>query len=195
MINKKFLLSLTVISVLFTACTEDKSTEDTTQKTESEQVIDKVANSVISGVETTAKKAEDIASSVQQSAAPVVKEVAEKIKVVQKEISETTMEGAKQKIVEASAPIIKKVTQVVVAPNGSVLYNKCAGCHGSNAEKKALNTSDIIQNWDSEKIANALKGYKDGTYGGTKKALMIYQTKSLTDKDIEALAKYIPTLK
>ena len=196
MINKKFLLSLAVISALFTACTEEKSVEDTaTKKVESEQVIDKVASSVISGVESTAKKAEEMAVSVQESAAPMVKEVAEKIKDVQKEVSETSMEDVKEKVVEVSAPIIKKVTQVVSAPDASALYKKCSSCHGVNAEKKALNKSDIIQNWDSAKIENALKGYQDGTYGGTMKGLMKSQTRTLTDKDIEALAKYIPTLK
>lgn len=194
--SKKFLLSISVIAVLFSACTEEKVTEDkAVKKVESEQMIDKVANSVISGVETTAKKAEDIAVSVQESAAPAVKEMAEKIKVVQKEISETSMEDVKEKVAEVSAPIIKTVTEVVATSDGKKLFQKCAGCHGANAEKKALNKSDIIQNWDAAKIEMALNGYKDGTYGGTMKGLMKGQTASLSEKDIEALAQYIPTLK
>jgi len=196
MIKKSVLLSLAVVSVLFTACTEEKKVEDkVVTKTEPTQVIDKVADSVISGVETTAKKAEEMAVSVQESAAPMVKEVAEKIKDVQKEVSETSMEDVKEKVVEVSAPIIKKVTEVVSSPDASVLYKKCSSCHGANAEKKALNKSDIIQNWDAAKIASALHGYQSGSYGGPMKGIMKGQVASLSDEDIEALSQYIPTLK
>ena len=83
----------------------------------------------------------------------------------------------------------------LMANDGASLYKKCAGCHGTSAEKKALNKSQVIQGWDQEKLVTALKGYKDGTYGGTMKGLMKGQVASYDDAEIEAVAKYISTLK
>jgi cytochrome c553 len=82
-------------------------------------------------------------------------------------------------------------TVTSLSANGADLYKKCAGCHGVNAEKKALRKSHIIKDWDAKKIASALHGYKDGTYGGPMKALMKGQVAALSDEQIESLAKYI----
>ncbi len=79
--------------------------------------------------------------------------------------------------------------------NASKLYtNKCASCHGLNAEKSALNTSANISQWDSDKIQNALHGYKNGTYGGKMKAIMEAQIKPLSDEEIKQLSNYITLL-
>ncbi len=83
----------------------------------------------------------------------------------------------------------------LMANDGASLYKKCAGCHGAKAEKKALNKSHIIQEWDKEKIVSALKGYKDGSYGGAMKGLMRGQVASYDDAKIEAVSEYIATLK
>jgi len=82
-------------------------------------------------------------------------------------------------------------TLTSLSASGADIYKKCAGCHGVNAEKKALGKSHIIKDWDAKKIASALHGYKDGTYGGPMKALMKGQVAPLSDADIEAVAKYI----
>jgi len=194
---KKPLIGLAILGLLFSGCTEEKTidTDTPTVEKKDDNTVDKVANSVISHVESTAKKAEEIAKNVQESTSPVVKDLANKVKVVQKEISETTLEDAKTKIADVTAPIIKKVQNVVVPIDGKPLYMKCAGCHGSNAEKKALNKSEIIQNWDEKAISDALKGYKNGTYGGAMKGVMKSQTVNLSDAEINALAKYIVSLK
>jgi len=71
----------------------------------------------------------------------------------------------------------------------------CAGCHGANFEKKALGKSKVVKDLTKADIEKALKGYKDGTYGGAMKALMKGQVSSLSDADIKALSEYIPTLK
>lgn len=198
--NKKFILGIALISMFYTGCEQkdtvidSKETQATDEKTET--TVDKVANSVITHVESTAKKAEQIAKDVQESTSPVVKDIAKKVKVVQKEISETTMEDAKSKIEEVTAPLMKKVQQAVTTtPDGKKLYNKCIGCHGQNGEKKALNKSEIIKNWDATKIASALKGYKEGTYGGAMKGVMKSQVATLSDSEIELLSEYITTLK
>lgn len=79
--------------------------------------------------------------------------------------------------------------------NGADLYKKCSVCHGATGEKKALGKSAAIKGWDATKTIAALKGYKDGTYGGAMKALMKGQVASLNDTQIEDLAKHIQTLK
>ncbi|NLC28262.1 MAG: c-type cytochrome [Campylobacteraceae bacterium] len=85
-------------------------------------------------------------------------------------------------------------TASLMAADGAALYKKCISCHGSNAEKKALNKSQVIAGWPAEKQIAALKGYKDGTYGGPMKALMKGQISSYSDEEIEAVSKYIESL-
>jgi len=67
----------------------------------------------------------------------------------------------------------------------------CAGCHGANFEKKAMNVSKIVKDLSKDDIVKALKGYKDGSYGGAMKALMAGQVKALSDKDMEEIATQI----
>ncbi len=78
-----------------------------------------------------------------------------------------------------------------LAADGADIYKKCAGCHGVNGEKKALGKSEVIKGWEASKTITALKGYKDGSYGGQMKALMKGQVAPLSDADIEAVAKYL----
>jgi len=82
------------------------------------------------------------------------------------------------------------------AAAGKAIFAKCAGCHGQNAEKKALGKSDVIAGWDAAKVEEALKGYKAGKrnehgMGG----LMKGQVASYSDEDIKAVAAYISSLK
>jgi cytochrome c-type protein NapB len=67
----------------------------------------------------------------------------------------------------------------------------CTGCHGANFEKKALGVSKIVKDMSKEEIIKALKGYKNGTYGGPMKSVMIGQVKNLSDADIEEIANLI----
>ncbi len=70
-------------------------------------------------------------------------------------------------------------------------YAKCIGCHGANGEKAAMGKSKIIKDMTKADFIAAMKGYKDGTYGGQLKALMKGQSVSLSDADIEAIANQI----
>lgn len=70
-------------------------------------------------------------------------------------------------------------------------YAKCAGCHGANGEKKALGKSKVIKDMSKADFIAAMKGYKDGSYGGPMKGLMKGQAASLSDADIEAIANKI----
>ncbi|BDQ26471.1 Cytochrome C553 (soluble cytochrome f) [Helicobacter heilmannii] len=76
------------------------------------------------------------------------------------------------------------------------LIKKCAGCHGPTMNHKAFGKGHIVNTLDSATIKEDLMGYKAGTlnrYGAGK--IMHMQVKALSDTEIEALAKYIPTLK
>jgi cytochrome c553 len=95
----------------------------------------------------------------------------------------------------APAAEANKTAAAAEAAKASTLFNRCAGCHGVKAEKKALNASQVIAGWDAAKTEKALKGYKDGSYGGAMKGVMKGQVAALSDEDIKALAEYIATLK
>lgn len=80
--------------------------------------------------------------------------------------------------------------------DGAAAYAKCAGCHGQNGEKSALNKSGIIGGQDAATTVEALKGYKAGTLnkngmGG----MMKTQVASMDDAAIQEVADYIATLK
>ncbi len=100
-----------------------------------------------------------------------------------------------KKITKIALGLIVLASTTFAATDGAALYKKCTGCHGVNGEKKALGKSQVIKGWEESKTITALKGYKDGTYGGAMKGLMKGQVASLNDEKIQALAKYIATLK
>lgn len=120
---------------------------------------------------------------VVEKAQPVKETVVEKAQ----EVKETVIEKAE----EVKEVIVEKVAEATTTANGALLYSKCAGCHGKNGEKSALNKSAIIANWSVSQIEDALNGYKAGTYGGAMKGMMVGQVKSLSEADITAIAEYI----
>ena len=79
----------------------------------------------------------------------------------------------------------------LMANDGASLYKKCASCHGAQAEKKALGKSKVIKGWTKEDLVAALKGYKDGSYGGPMKGLMKSQVVAYDDAKIDAVSEYI----
>jgi len=86
---------------------------------------------------------------------------------------------------------ILTLTALLGASDGATIFKKCAACHGANGEKVALGKSKVIKDFSKDEIVTALKGFKDGTYGGSMKALMKGQVASLSDADIEAVAEFI----
>lgn len=70
-------------------------------------------------------------------------------------------------------------------------YTRCVGCHGASGEKVALGKSKIIKDMTKQEIVDAMVGYKNGTYGGAMKGLMVGQVKALSQGDIEAIANKI----
>ncbi len=67
----------------------------------------------------------------------------------------------------------------------------CAGCHGANFENHAMGKSKIVKDMTKADIITALKGYKDGSYGGAMKGVMKGQADPLNDAQIEAIANKI----
>jgi len=92
--------------------------------------------------------------------------------------------------------VLLGLTAMLSAADGGALFQKCAACHGAKGEKAALGKSEVIAGWKSDKVLDALKGYKAGTRN-TKGmgALMKGQTAALSDADMKALADHIAGLK
>ena len=75
------------------------------------------------------------------------------------------------------------------------LYKNCAGCHGENGEKSALNKSRLISGQEVNLTIKELSAYKDGEldqYGLGN--IMKLQVSTLSQSDILELAEYIVNL-
>lgn len=78
----------------------------------------------------------------------------------------------------------------------AIVAKQCKTCHGAKMEKSYLNKTLVVNTLSSEEIKKDLLAYKAGTLNRHKMgAQMKAQTAKLSDEDIDALAKYIPTLK
>ncbi len=172
------LLIIVAISTFFIGCV-DKTTNETKieEQTKTEIAIKK------------SKEALSAISSAVSSKVDEAKEVmAEKAPELTKTIETTTTKVTKvvkQKVAEVSKIVNDKMK------NANTLYKPCAGCHGASAEKKALGKSAVIKGWNEDKILTSLIGYKNETYGGSMKAVMSSQIKSLSDTDLKILSKHI----
>ena len=87
------------------------------------------------------------------------------------------------------------LTAVTAVSLSAASVAACAGCHGAGFEKAALGKSQIIKGWDAAKVEASLNGYKNGTYGGPMKGVMLGQVKNLTDADIADITKQIAAMK
>lgn len=79
------------------------------------------------------------------------------------------------------------------AADGAAVYGKCASCHGKDGKNAAI--SGIALSGDAASIETKLNGYKDGSFGGAKKAMMTPQVAALSADDIKAVSEYIAGLK
>jgi len=132
--------------------------------------------------EETPEKAEEVAPVVEEApakveeVAPVVEEASAKVE----EATPATEEAPTEAEETAAAP-------AVATPN----LGACNGCHGANFEKKAMGVSKVVSGMSKADIVTAIKGYKDGTYGGAMKGLMKGQVASFDDASINAIAEAI----
>ena len=67
----------------------------------------------------------------------------------------------------------------------------CKGCHGQKWENSAMGKAKVVKNMSKAQIIRALKGYKNGTYGGAMKGLMKPQVINLSTADIKKIAARI----
>lgn len=85
---------------------------------------------------------------------------------------------------------------VFASDPAAIIAKQCKACHGAKMEKSYLNKTAVVNTLSSEEIKKDLLAYKAGTLNRYNMgAQMKAQTAKLTEQDIEALAKFIPTLK
>jgi len=187
----KILLSAT-LALLLLGCSSEQSSSAKEEVTQSVQKVAEVTKVVKKEVEVTAKKAVEKTVNLVEESENIV---AKKDAVVKKTVeSKKVLVQKPTKVVVHKKPV-KEVTEPVVAKiNGAKLFVKCASCHGQNAEKKALNKSNIIKGWSTDKTITAINGYKDGSYGSSMKGVMKPQVAKLTKAEVQALAEYISKL-
>lgn len=178
-----------VLAMFLIGCSSDESKSSTKQVSEVKSALK---------TEVKAQPQANVQKETPKSEAKVEvskpKEVVQE--VVQKQVEEV------QKKVHVSEPVklamkvesVEPTKQIVASNSGETIFKACAACHGSHAEKKALNRSQIIKGWEASKVENALHGYKDGSYGGAMKGVMKGQALKLSDADIKAVADYISKL-
>lgn len=82
----------------------------------------------------------------------------------------------------------------LLASDGAAIYGKCAACHGKDGKNAAV-SGIAIAGESADAVAKKLHGYKDGSFGGAKKAMMTPQVATLSDDDIKAVAAYVAGLK
>lgn len=92
-----------------------------------------------------------------------------------------------KKIVIASIATLALATASMAAVNGKA----CTSCHGADWSKAALGKSKNVSAMTHAEIATALKGYKDGSYGGPMKGLMKGQVGKYSNADLDAFAQTI----
>ncbi|MDR1976157.1 MAG: c-type cytochrome [Campylobacteraceae bacterium] len=158
------------------------------------QKVDEVAQSVNKTIEVTQtalQEAANISIEALQKANETITNAAIAADKIIDESVKPALDSAKQKADNIAQAAAAPVTN---AEKGKKLFTTCVPCHGAKAEKSAVNKSQIINKWSKEQIIAALKGYKDGTYGGAFKATMVPTVKRLSDSDIEELGAYIVNL-
>ncbi|MCF6206396.1 MAG: c-type cytochrome [Sulfurovum sp.] len=127
--------------------------------------------------QTATKLAKEASKAATDAVQTVKKSTEETLKVAKKELS---------KVVVAQAP----------GDAGKKLYAKCAGCHGSDGRRHALNKSALLAGQSASDLANKLKAYQAGERNVTGMGnLMKEQVAGLAKSDILALAEYISTFK
>ena len=219
---KKILLSSVVAIALLTGCGEEKKTVETkpvveakveeVKTVEAKTVVDQKVEVVKSAetklVEQVKESTSEVATKIAEESKKVaaigteaVKSVSEKVSAKTEEVTKVVAEKAietKDKIEESINTIVAAKTEAkestVDAGKGKGLYLKCAGCHGQNGEKAALGKSQVIKGWEASKVVTALKGYKDGSYGGVMKGVMKSQVANLSDEEVNALGAFISSL-
>ncbi|MCK5855370.1 MAG: cytochrome C [Sulfurovaceae bacterium] len=92
-------------------------------------------------------------------------------------------------MIKQSIISITTIGLLTVSSFAEVNVKSCTGCHGNALEKKAMGVSKVLTAMKKADIVTALKGYKDGSYGGKLKAVMKSFSTKLSDAEINAIAQ------
>jgi cytochrome c553 len=192
-----------VAVLIFSGCTEDsKETEKvenpsvpvttTSQSNKNIEIIKEKSNEILNSSKEIAKAVKDETLKAVDSSKEITKDVVAKAK----EVSVDMAKEAKTITNNVAKNISNSIDNVIETKsdsddNAKTLFLKCSGCHGQKGELHALGKSQMINEWDEAKIESALLGYKNGTYGGNMKGIMIGQVMQLSETDIKSLSKYI----
>jgi cytochrome c553 len=71
----------------------------------------------------------------------------------------------------------------------SVYSSKCASCHGAKGEGKSIFPK--LAGQSKEALVKKLNGYKEGTFGNDKKAMMIPNVQNLSSDEIAKIAEVV----
>lgn len=104
-----------------------------------------------------------------------------------------------QKVVETSqattTEVVEEKPQTVVAAepkafDGVATYSsKCSSCHGAKGEGKSIFPK--LAGQTQKELVEKLQGYKNGTFGNDKKAMMIPNVTNLSDEEINQIAEVV----
>ena len=180
----KIVLSV-VLGFFLIGCSSDDGKKDTQHKVVSKSV--KEVKEVAKPKEPAKPIAKEVKKVVEPKVEKVHKKVEKIVKVVEPEVKEV------EKKVEVAPKEVKKETKVSFK-SGKEIFSACGGCHGMDGSKSALGKSKIIKGWDSQKVTDALDGYRAGTYGGSMKGLMKGQVLKLSETEVKAVSEYISGL-
>ena len=76
------------------------------------------------------------------------------------------------------------LTFVVASEIDGANLTKCYGCHGTDFSRRAMGKSAVVRDLNSTEIEKRIKGYQEGTYGGSLKGIMKLQVKDANASDI-----------
>jgi len=117
---------------------------------------------------------------------------------MQSVMSQQMANFSKEEIVQLTQNILdQNITQNIKAETNStkifelleVNTDICSTCHGENFEKSAMGYSRIVKSMSKDDIIASINGYKDGSYGSDRKALMAGIAMKLSTEEIEAIGE------
>lgn len=195
---KKMIALSCIACAIFVGCESKSDSSNGTESSSTTQILEdtkKAVNDATKATKDAVNNAVETTKEVTNDAVEATKKAATDTTEAVKEVANDTKEAATN-AVDSTVKKAKKITQTQKASiDAKTLFVPCITCHGTKAEKKALNVSKVITTLSKDEIVTALKGYKNKTYGGSLKTTMYQQVSKLSDAQMEALANYILSLK
>jgi cytochrome c-type protein NapB len=172
MIKKEFLMAISVSALLLGGCFDSETG---------------ASQLAANGATESHAPAKHEAKAEEKKEAPV----AQKAEAPKEEAPKVEEKTESAPVAEAPAKTEEAPKEEASAPAPTINLSACGACHGANFEKKAMGVSKVVSEMSKDDIVTALKGYKDGTYGGAMKGLMKGQVASFDNAKIEAAASAI----